>query len=162
MDLELLFLGTFKRGEFDKTEEAKGKSESGKIIKVFDGDVTTYLYELPSWYDEKNQEHNSELLTSLLSVFLADNVNNMGIKGSFDIVDNEIYLNIDYPSDDLVEYELIDDNADEFYFSYIKKSEQKFWLYHPDLISLVKGRIEDEFGQKYADEFLKEAKYRTI
>jgi hypothetical protein len=41
MDLELLFLGTFKRGEFDKTEEAKGKSESGKIIKVFDGDVTT-------------------------------------------------------------------------------------------------------------------------
>jgi hypothetical protein len=55
MDLELLFLGTFKRGEFDKTEEAKGKSESGKIIKVFDGDVTTYLYELPSWYDEKNR-----------------------------------------------------------------------------------------------------------
>ena len=158
MDLELLFLGTFKKGEFDWTEEAKRRSETGKIVKVFDGDVTTYLYELPSWYDEKNEEHNSELLTSLVSVFLADNVNNMGIKGSFDIVNNEIYLNIDYPSDDLVEYELIDDNADEFYFSYIKKSEQRFWLYHPDFINLVKKRIEDEFGQKYADEFLEEAK----
>ena len=42
MDLELLFLGTYKRGEFDWTEreklskDVKSKSETGKIVKVFD------------------------------------------------------------------------------------------------------------------------------
>lgn len=154
MELEIYFLDSFKNGQFDKTEEAKSKSETGKIIRVFDGDVTTYLYELPSWYDENNQKHKDELLNALISAFLEDNIDNMGIKGNLDIINDEIYFYLDYPSDDLVDYTVIDEDGDEFYFSYIKKSEQEFWLYHQDFISNVKKQIEDECGEVYANKFL--------
>ena len=95
MDLELLFLGTFKRGEFDWTEEAKRRSETGKIIKVFDGDVTTYLYELPSWYDEKNQEHKDELLNSLSWGF-AEHEEEMELFTGLEVFNDEVYAYLDY------------------------------------------------------------------
>ena len=38
-------LGKFKRGQFDITDECKSKSETGKVISINDGDVTTYVYE---------------------------------------------------------------------------------------------------------------------
>ena len=43
-------LGRFKIGQFDKTEECKEKSETGNVVSVFDGDVTTYVYEKPEYF----------------------------------------------------------------------------------------------------------------
>jgi len=50
MDLKLWYLDKFKRGQFDKTEECKEKSETGNIISIFDGDVTTFIYEKPEYF----------------------------------------------------------------------------------------------------------------
>lgn len=48
-------LGKFKRGQFDITNECKAKSKSGKIVSIFDGDVTTYIYEKPELSDDMEQ-----------------------------------------------------------------------------------------------------------
>jgi len=45
-------MGKFKRGQFDITEECRKKSLSGKIVTIFDGDVTTYIYERPLLNDD--------------------------------------------------------------------------------------------------------------
>lgn len=44
-------LGKFKQGQFDITEDCKSKSETGNIVSIDDGDVTTYLYEKPEYFN---------------------------------------------------------------------------------------------------------------
>ena len=43
-------LGKFKQGQFDITEDCKSKSETNKIISIYDGNVTTYIYEKPKYF----------------------------------------------------------------------------------------------------------------
>jgi len=51
MDFSIYNLGNFKRGEFDIQDECREKSETGNIVSIFDGDVTTYVYEKPKNFD---------------------------------------------------------------------------------------------------------------
>lgn len=155
MELSNYFLYKYKNGQFDRTAESKEKSESGKIIKVFDGDVTTYLYELSNWFDENNEANKQELLNAIVEAFFQDNTNNYGITGSFEIVEDEMCFYLDVP--DLIDYTVVDENNDECYFQYIKKSEEALWLYHRDFIKDVKLQIEEECGEEYADVFEKYA-----
>jgi hypothetical protein len=48
MGLKSLFLQSFKKGQFDITEDCKSQSDTGKVISIDDGDVTTYIYEKTS------------------------------------------------------------------------------------------------------------------
>jgi len=49
-DLSLYFLGSWKDGEFDKTEDLREKSENGKLVKVYE-DTTTRVYEDVNYVD---------------------------------------------------------------------------------------------------------------
>ena len=51
MDFSIYNLGKFKRGEFDIQDECREKSETGNIVSIFDGDVTTYVYKKPEYFD---------------------------------------------------------------------------------------------------------------
>ncbi|MCK9476234.1 MAG: hypothetical protein M0R46_09955 [Candidatus Muirbacterium halophilum] len=53
-DLGIYYIDKFKNGQFNKTESSKNKSESGKLISINDGDVTTRLYEMPTWFDNND------------------------------------------------------------------------------------------------------------
>jgi superfamily I DNA and RNA helicase len=45
MSFSLNYIDSFKKGQFDKTTECKERSKTNNIVSIFDGDVTTYIYE---------------------------------------------------------------------------------------------------------------------
>lgn len=50
MGFEIYYLAKFKRGQIDITESCKEKSDTGHIVSIFDGDVTTHIYEKPEYF----------------------------------------------------------------------------------------------------------------
>lgn len=50
MGFEVYNLGKFKLGQFDITEDCKSQSDNGQIVSIFDGDVTTYVYEKTKYF----------------------------------------------------------------------------------------------------------------
>lgn len=154
MELKAYFLNKYKNGQDDSIDETKTKSDTCKVIKVFDGDVTTYLYELPKWFDEENEANRSELLSAIKEEFLQGNINDYGIKGSFNSdSDGVVSFYLETPGDDFKDYTVTDEDGDEFYFQYIEKSAEKYWLHHDLFASNTKQMVEDECGESYAAEF---------
>jgi hypothetical protein len=92
MSLSLYFLGSFKRGQFDITSECKEKSETGNIISIDDGDVTTYIYEKINHFEIKElRGFVSEAFGAECNYVATFNENEGNISVAFNgSIDNEI------------------------------------------------------------------------
>ena len=105
-------LGKFKEGQFDITEECKSKSDTGKIVSINDGDVTTYIYEKPEYFrlDELRgfvAESFGEGYGSYIATYRED-------------ADGNIFVlfngSVDGTVDDLETVRFLDEDGDEEYF----------------------------------------------
>jgi len=50
MDFSPYYINKFKKGQVVNEKKIKTKSETGNIISIFDGDVTTAYYEKPEFF----------------------------------------------------------------------------------------------------------------
>jgi len=51
MELKFWYFDKFKKGQPDSVNQCKAKSETGNVILIFDGDVTTSIYEKPKHFE---------------------------------------------------------------------------------------------------------------
>jgi hypothetical protein len=69
MEISIYHHSSFKAGQYDTRDDARAESESGKIITVHDGDVTTYVYEMPEWLDIQNERNKEDLANGIKNAF---------------------------------------------------------------------------------------------
>ena len=121
MSFSIYNLGKFKQGQFDITEDCKSKSETGKIVSIYDGDVTTYIYEKPEYFklDELKSfvtEAFGEGYGSYLATYNEDEEGNIFIdfNGSVDGIVDDMKSVCFYDEDGDEEYwEIFTGNKDE-------------------------------------------------
>lgn len=69
MEISIYHHSSFKAGKYDTRDDARAESESGKIITVYDGDVTTYVYQMPEWFDIQNERNKQDLANGITNAF---------------------------------------------------------------------------------------------
>ena len=132
--------------ESEYIRKAKAKSETGKIIKFSDDDVTTYLFELPEWYE--CETNGSELVSAIIERFNLDLYAEEGLKGTLCLEEDDdiLYLYFDSPTkDEIGTFTLVDEDGDTFEYMFIKREYEKFWLHHRAFIDTVAEQILYDF-----------------
>lgn len=106
MSFTMYSMGKFKRGQYDITEECRKKSLSGKIVTIFDGDVTTYIYERPLLNDD--MQRIKDLIDNAFALcrysYIATFVND----------DENIYIDFQSDKDDITGLTLIEVGEGEY------------------------------------------------
>jgi len=141
MSLSTYNLGKFKIGQFDITEDCKTKSDTGKIISIDDGDVTTYIYEKPEYFklDELKSfvaEAYGEGYGSYLATYNEDEEGNISVwfNGSVDgIVDGmeSICFYDEYGDEEY--WEIFTGNKDELLVTSAFMSKEEVLINYPNL-----------------------------